>query len=113
MVGTVFLLLFLPLLHTAMGKFYLRASAQNGDGPQWANYGKSREVFFNDGRFYGWDSMHTENKGTVEEVSKYFLALDKISIVSILLNGLILDLDVIFRSGRNVLIIKSTVIHTV
>ena len=26
-------------------------------------YGKSIDTFFNDGRFYGWTSQHSENKG--------------------------------------------------
>jgi hypothetical protein len=67
-VSIAVLFLLASLLHRAQGKFYLRASSGNSDGPLWANYGKSREVFFNDGRFYGWDTMHTENKGTIEEV---------------------------------------------
>ena len=28
-------------------------------------YGKSLDTFFNDGRFYGWTSQHSENKGMV------------------------------------------------
>ena len=26
-------------------------------------YGKSLDTFFNDGRFFGWTSQHSENKG--------------------------------------------------
>ena len=31
-------------------------------------YGTSRESFFNDGRFFGWDAKHAEHKGSVLDV---------------------------------------------
>ena len=33
-------------------------------------YGTSREYFYNDGRFYGWDAKHAENKGSVRDVKQ-------------------------------------------
>jgi len=50
------------------GKYHLRTVDLGGKSIGRASYGTARERFFNDGRLYGWDSQHTEYKGTINEI---------------------------------------------
>ena len=43
-------------------KFVLKKD-MTGKAKMPIRYGKSIDTFFNDGRFYGWTSQHSENKG--------------------------------------------------
>ena len=57
------LILLACLVHCVSAKFHLHAMSSMP-----IRYGDSRPVFFNDGRFYGWDNKHEESDGEMEEV---------------------------------------------